>query len=431
MMSGSRTAAVKPSLPVTAALVFLGTLAWPSPSSGQGLVAPEGVLAAYLLYWTAFGLLPAAMLGSAFLVSRGEHGGRKPLAWLLATPAILYVPTSIPWVFVPDALFVGKLCAAMGFPQLHGILSFALIHSPRLRRSLHVACGVLFATLLAIPTSFWERPLVSFRAESFVDNLEGLDAQSMYHVAYTPTYWLALEDGRRLFQTANSGGGPFERPRSVGYGEIVVLEPVPSPDGQIRFELTFYNRTEPYRESMDSPEPRLRIPLARFRAQKYEARGRSYAVLLARDTEVDYAGELVTALETGGDMSSPPRGQHEAVWQSWVRTFVDLGRIDIESPRFLDRAFKSEKLQLLLALLRMGMDPDAVDSNGDTVLHVAARNDSTLFEWLFEFDVDPDRVNHRGRTPLDEARRRFADGPRAWEVQRMERVVDEWRAGRR
>jgi hypothetical protein len=389
------------------------------------------LLPGYLMIWAQLALLPAALLLGAFLVKGDEHGGRRPLAWLLATPAILYIFTSIPWVFVPDASIGGKLCAVSGFALLHGILSFAVTRRPRLRRSLHVTCGVLFVTLLAIPTSFWERPLVRFRAVSFHDNLAGLDAQGNYRVPYTPDYWLALDDGRRLFQSASPRGGPFEPPRSVPFGEVVVLEPVPSPDGQKRFELAFYDRTEPYRRTLYTAEPRLTIPLLRARTDMYVAkRGRSYAVLLDRDTEVDYVAALVTALERGGDMSSPPEDEAAAVWQSWVRTFVDLGRIDIETPEFLDRAFASEKLQLLLALLRMGMDPNAVDSNGNTVLHVAARNDSTVFAQLFEFDVDPDRANARGRTPLQEARRRYAHGPQAWQVERMERVVDEWRSRR-
>jgi hypothetical protein len=97
---------------------------------------------------------------------------------------------------------------------------------------------------------------------------------------------------------------------------------------------------------MQAPEPRLTIPLLLVRADMYEQkRSRSFAVLLDRDTEVDYVAELVTALERGGDMSSSPRDQAEAVWQSWVRTFVDLGGIDIESPAFLDHAFASTNLR--------------------------------------------------------------------------------------
>jgi hypothetical protein len=73
------------------------------------------------------------------------------------------------------------------------------------------------------------------------------------------------------------------------------------------------------------------------------------------------------------------------------------------------------------------MDPGAVDSNGNAVLHAAALSDYGMFEELFEFDVDPDRVNHQGRTPLDEARRRGAGTSGAYRVERFEQIIDEWR----
>jgi hypothetical protein len=375
------------------------------------------------MWWAAAAVVPAALLAVAFDVRRDERGGRKRAAWLLAAPSLIYIPTAIPWVFVPDALFVGKLCAVTGFALLHASIAFAVIRRSRLRRRLQVACGTAFASLLVIPTSFWERPLVGFRAVSFVDNLAGLDAQGNHPTTYMPEYWLALEDGRRLFLTAGLDRGPFVAPPVVPYGEVVVLSPAPSTDGQRRFVVTFYVTTERYRLSL-SDAPRLTIPLERTTADIFADEGTGYAVLLDRDTEVDYVAEL---LKAAGILSWDDRPKDAAVARSWVQTFVDLGEIDIDSPEFLDRAFASEKPRLLLGLLRMGMDPDAVDSNGNTVLHAAALSDYGMFEELFEFDVDPDRANHQGRTPLDEARRRWAGSPMAWRVERFEQIVDEWR----
>ena len=80
----------------------------------------------------------------------------------------------------------------------------------------------MFVTLLALPTAFWERPLLRLRIIHFEDNLAGLDAQGTRAVPYAPSYWLALEDGPEaappVLQVTDEGGQALAEVASATVG---------------------------------------------------------------------------------------------------------------------------------------------------------------------------------------------------------------------
>jgi hypothetical protein len=102
---------------------------------------------------------------------------------------------------------------------------------------------------------------------------------------------------------------------------FVVLSPAPSTDGQRRFVVTFFVTTNSYRRSLTGA-PRLTIPIQRTTEDIYAEKGTAYAVLLDRDTEVDYVAEL---LKGAGLLAWDDHPEDALVARSWVQTFADLG----------------------------------------------------------------------------------------------------------
>ena len=387
--------------------------------TNSGLV---GLREAYFMIWGGLGLVPAFMLLGAFAVSL-KDGRRKTLAVLLTLPAILYVPTAIFVMVFPSTDLASKFPGAVGFGLLIALLTFWFSSSRKLMRTLQGATVAIFVTLLLIPNVFWETPLFSFEKKTFVNNLAELNAISTLNDTSMPNYWLPLQDDRYLFQVPEKpqprAGRNRTAPKRFPSGEFVVLEERAEKRNNSHFyDVTFYGKTYEFSTTFWAKQPRIVIPLIRTEFDMYKVGARSQAILLDKNSEVDFEVELLRAIERTNTWHRPPDPQSESVpvWQRFVLKFIELGDIDFNSQAFVNRAFSvfyKEDVSRIAVLFEMGMNPATVDRYGRSALHItASHNHLGMARRLMTYDIDPDLRDGNGDTALEIIEERYKDHDR-------------------
>jgi hypothetical protein len=387
--------------------------------TNSGLV---GLREAYFMIWGGLGLVPALMLLGAFAVSL-KDGRRKPLAVLLTLPAILYVPTAIFVMIYPSTDLASKFPGTVGFGLLIALLAFRYPEPWQRKRTLQGITATIFVVLLLIPNSFWETPLFSFEKKTFVNNLADLNAISTLNDTSMPYYWLPLQDGRYLFQVPDKPQPRAARNRTnrkrLPSGDFVVLEERATKRNNSQFfDVTFYGKTYEYATTFWPKQPRIVIPLNRSEFDMYKVGGQSQAILLDKNSEVDFEVELLRAIERFNTWNRPPDPQSESVpvWQKFVLKFIELGDIDFNSQAFVNRAFSvfyKEDVSRIAVLFEMGMDAATVDRYGRSALHIAAsHNHLGMARRLMTYDIDPDLRDGNGDTALEIIEERYKDHDR-------------------
>ena len=376
----------------------------------------RGLREAYFLIWGGLGIVPALMLAGAFAMSL-EDGRRKPVAILLSLPAILYVPTALFVMIYPSTDFASKFPGAVGFGLFFALLSFWRIDSLALRRSLQGAIAAVFATLLVIPNEFWKAPLLTFEQKTYVNNITDLGAARTLRDTEMSDTWLALADDRYFFQVHDK---PLPRGQRYRFpnGEFALpVERAERKSNSRYFDVTFFVKTSDYARTFRPNQPHFVIPLHRSTHDMYRVGAQSHAILLDANSSVDFEVEFLNAIArtTTWHRLTGPDGERASVWQHFVLKLIEFGNIDINSHRFVNRAFAANKkrLPIISVLLEMGMNPASVDHYGRTALHVAAANNHLgLAHVAINHGVDPMLRDGQGHTALDLIEARFKEHDR-------------------
>jgi len=376
----------------------------------------KGLREAYFVVWGALGIVPALMLAGAFAMSLVD-GRRKLLAILLSLPAILYVPTALFVMVYPSTDFASKFPGAVGFALFFALLTFWRIDSPVLRRSLQGVTAAVFCTLLILPNEFWKAPLLTFEKKVYVNNLADLGAIRTLRDVSMSDKWLALEDNRFFF-LVHDKPPPRGRRSRFPSGEFAALVQRPElKNNGLYFDVSFVDKTQEYAKSFWPNQPHFVVPLHRTEHAMYRVSAQSHAVLLAGNLNANFEVEFLNAIgSTTTWHRSAEHGYDDKVWQNFVLKLIELGNIDIDSPRFVDRAFATNKdrLYTIQVYLEMGMNPANIDRYGRTALHVAAINNHIgLARSAIDHGADPGLHDGKGKTALDLIEERFKGIDRA------------------
>lgn len=137
-----------------------------------------------------------------------------------------------------------------------------------------------------------------------------------------------------------------------------------------------------------------------YNAARYNSNPEIVATLVAAGADVDGRGAQLIFHPTEQTTSSPV--QHLSPLYLAVRTEGHPATIE--------------------ALVRAGANLELTDSDGRTVLHVAAIDYPAVFPLLLRLGADPDALDAKGKTPMDYARANYMLQP--WERVRMSSLLD-------
>ncbi|MDE2677982.1 MAG: ankyrin repeat domain-containing protein [Gemmatimonadota bacterium] len=138
-----------------------------------------------------------------------------------------------------------------------------------------------------------------------------------------------------------------------------------------------------------------------YDAARYNSNPEIVATLVAAGADVD---------GHGAQLSFPPPQQQ-----------TDSSPVQHLSPLYL--AVRTEGHPATIeALVRAGANLELTDSDGRTVLHVAAIDYPAVFPLLLRLGADPDALDAEGKTPMDYARANYMLQP--WERVRMSSPLD-------
>jgi len=362
--------------------------------------------------WGVVGILPAVLMALAF--SRAKKKGTTGLSNFLMVPAILYVPTAISLIFFPSNDLASKFPGVVGFGLLFGLITFYASANRLLRRFLNGVFGVILVTLILIPNEYWKIPFLSFERVEFVDNVAPKRPVEILPSQSVSKGWLALEDGRHLYVQSvdelgrNSSGEPV-----FPFGEAVVLQATSSPDAGQWFDVSYFSRHYLYAGSAVYKKARYVIPLHTRSENMYRQHGTSVAILMDDTADIDYEKMLSELLRARNGWGVDPISSDIANVTYWLKIVTELADIDMQSPEFLSRAYRGkENRHRFKTLVDAGVSPDTVDRNGNTMLHIAAREgDFYSVEWLLELGADPKLINKKRQTALDVAKIQFKTNP--------------------
>ncbi len=378
------------------------------------------------MIWGVVGIAPAVLMAFAFSGARKK--GPNWLSNFLMVPAILYVPTAISLIFFPSTDLASKFPGVVGFGLLFGLITFYVSTNRHLRRLLNgVFVGILVALVLT-PNEYWKIPFLSFERVEFVDNVAPKHLVEILPSRSVSRGWLALGDGRHL----NVQNVDEFRRNSLGQpvfpsGDAVVLQTTSSPDAGQWFDVTYFSKHYLYARSAAYKKARYVIPLRTRSVNMYRQQGTSGAVLMDDNANIDYQKMLSELFRTKNGWSVDPDGGDIANVVYWLNIVTRLADIDMQSPEFLSRAFSAkENRYRFKALIDAGVSPNAENRNGNTMLHIAARDgDFYSVKWLLELGADPQLINKKKQTAFEVAKIRYKTNPariRAFEILLESRV---------
>jgi ankyrin repeat protein len=117
-------------------------------------------------------------------------------------------------------------------------------------------------------------------------------------------------------------------------------------------------------------------------------RNRSIGVLLDADAEIDVRAILLRML-----------GRSDG--RSLKGKLLIVGGIDVNEQTFIDEAFENQYVEAYKFLLTQGIDVNATNSDGESMLHrVAATGDAALMKFMASRGANLQAVNNQGLTPL-------------------------------
>jgi hypothetical protein len=392
-----------------------------APCAAQGSGPPAGARDVVVGLWGVLGLLSAVALLIAFARERRYPNSR--LAGALVWMVLLYSLSAFACFFLVSATskFTGTI----------GLILLALV-AHRLFRGFsgwrgvsNALLGTALVALLLVPNDYWKVRWLTLTRIVYVENLEGLETFRVLRERSPGGGRLALEDGTLFIQTryvrARRSAGDGRRVPNVGFSELVVLEPISSPEPGRWYEIEHYQRRYVPGAHHDGQRARHVLGLAQERVDVWQRVTRTLGFLVDDAAPVSAEDIIIDMLkEEGGSWSDG--GDQAGNRYFWAKTLLARGRADLSSTRFLDRAFQQGSNPYgLIMLLRLGMSPVAQDSRGNTVLHFAAAQcDPDLLDALLDGAMDPSIRNRRGQTALDVVRMKAATSPlsRCMAVQR-------------
>lgn len=390
-------------------LSLAGILLLPAIASAQGLTGGlDGLAEALALFWGFVGIVPLLLM--RFARRRREKHPDSPLAVILVFLCVLYAMSAIGLMFIEMRDFAAKFAGTVGFVVLFLAARFAFHSYPGLKNGAYAVLGLLLATLLVIPTEFWKYPLLSFERIVYVDNLDGLDHADVLRTPYGYAGRLALDDGRLLIQTKHVPERPQysgQSPQRAWYNGIAVsLTPLELEEPGHWFEIQHYDPPYVSGAHVDGQRARYIWPLRDVIVERYRRSKTTIGYVVDASTDIDHERLLLDMMsETYGSWNADRDRYNPGNKALWGERLIKLGDIDVRSTAFLDRAFTSATSQALVGLLDLGLEIDARDSRGNTLLHRSARRfDTALLNGLHERGIDMALENDAGLTALEVAK---------------------------
>lgn len=403
----------------------------PANASAQGLTGGlDGLAEVMAILWGICGILAAVLVVVATRL-RKEHPGSL-LAPTLVVVSVIYALIAIGLMFVEMHGSAAKFAGTVGFVVLFAAVGYITGNHPRVRIVANTVLVLLLATLLVIPTEFWKVPLLSFDQIVYVDKLATENSAVVLRTHYGYRGRLALDDGRLLIQTAHIPERPVYAGKSgptYSNGVAVVLKPTTMDEPGQWFEIDHYRQAYVSGARHNGQRARYVLPLSTTTVDVYKLSMRTLGYLVDDSGGVDYE-DLLLELMTGteGSWDSSPDRSNPGNKYHWGPRLIELGRIDIHSSTFLDEAYRRATAQALLALLDFGLDIDARNSRGNTLLHVsAARPDYRLLYGLLERNVDPTIENDEGLTAAGVMKAKADVDPGTYRYERFVEMLEQAR----
>lgn len=354
-----------------------------------GISSLGGLLAAVLILIGVGGLvLVSLLIPAVWSATRNDHTSKWTIAALILGG--LYVPFSLFFYVAAQQETLAKFPGFLAAVVLALVCAFLLRHYKWLRIAALASLGIVSAVLLVVPAQFWKGNAFDLVEVIFVDNSEGLQAMDWSDDRDSKRQLLHMSDGRDILQfqynaETNAIGELFgELP-----GVLVKLQELDADRGGEWFEVTHYvvdSRHKPERQyAWMQPRHSLftrTIALYRQRGQK------STGVLLDASAEIDFKGILLHMLARSGT-------------HSLKSSLINVGRIDINEQSFIDEAFENSFGEAYRFLFAQGLDVNATNSNGESLLHRAAEvGDVWLMQVLKRNGGSLTAENAQGLTPL-------------------------------
>jgi hypothetical protein len=357
-----------------------------TPAHADGGIASLGGLLAGLMMLIGIGGI--ALLSFMIPVVRAAIRHNCTNKWTIAALSlgVLYVLFSLSFYFTAMDEEWAK------FPGLVAVVVFALLcifflrHHKRLRLAILATTTITTVAMLATPAQFWKGNAFDLLETIYVDNSRGLNAllEEKNHIL------LHLADGRNILQFDRSADvREIGEIYSTAPGELVRLDEFDAVRAGQWFEITHYVFDRRYLHARSNIWRQPRYSLFSHTVNMYTPnRNRSIGVLLDADAEIDVRAILLRML-----------GRSDG--RSLKGKLLIVGGIDVNEQTFIDEAFENQYVEAYKFLLTQGIDVNATNSDGESMLHrVAATGDAALMKFMASRGANLQAVNNQGLTPL-------------------------------
>lgn len=355
-----------------------------------GLSSLQGLLILMLLLVGVGGLVVVAFMIPA--VRSGIRNGALSKWGIVGfTCGALYVVTGLYFYLLAQEEEWSKFPGLVTVSAIALLLLFFMRHRKRLRTGVLAAIGIMTVALLVTPAQFWKGNTFDLVRTTYVDNSAGMLAPSVVDRANRKRQILHFENGGNILQFERSSetdaiGGLFT---SIP-GDLVLLEKLETARSGEWFNVSHYEIDPNHVRNEKSPWSEPRYSLFQRSEDMYRLQGRSsIGVRMNKSAQIDYRALLLDVL--AWSETRPLKNE-----------LVLVGEIDVNEQSFIDEAFEKKLPEAYRFLVTQGIDVDATNSDGESLLHRAADvADVSLMESLVGRGADTTAKNAQGLEPLE------------------------------
>ena len=279
------------------------------------------------------------------------------------------------------------------------LLVYVLRDKNRLRTGALIAIGITTVALLVTPAKTWKGNVFDMIETVYVDNSADLLEPVWINKPNDKRHVLNFADGSSILQFERMGeAGEIGDLFSSVPGDRVLLEKLETTRKGDWFKVTHYEIDPRYERIQRYVWAQPRHSLIKRSANMYRPKKQSsIGVRMNIDADVDYRALLL----------------HTLNWSDirpLKNSLVLAGKIDVNEQSFVDQAFEKEYSETYRFLITQGIDVNAINSDGESMLHRAAEiADAGLMRLLISRGADITVRNKQGLDPLQYYIERHSD----------------------